>query len=77
MSMDDLGGWSGDRSAGGQLSTLERQGPDSARNLGIGLWQSTPWFTKLEPDCCFSSLYLVNGHSLLYSVSQLGKTELK
>ena len=83
MSMDDLGGWSGDRSAGGQLSTLERQDPDSARNLGIGvaaswlLWQSTPWFTKLEPWCCFSSLYLVDGHSLLYSVSQLGKTELK
>ena len=41
------------------------------------LWQSTPWFTKLEPHCCFSSLYLVDGHSLLHSVSRLGKTELK
>ena len=83
MSMDNLGGWGGDRSAGGRLSTLERQDPDSARNLGISvaaswlLWQSTPWFTKLEPHCCFSSLYLVDGHSLLHSVSRLGKTELK
>lgn len=76
MSMDDLGG-GGDRSTGGRLSTLERQDPDSARHLGISvaaswlLWQSTPWFTKLEPHCCFSSLYLVDGHSLLHSACQL------
>lgn len=57
VSMDNLGGWGGDRSAGGRLSTLERQDPDSARNLGISvcllapLWEHTlvyqTWTTLL------------------------------